>query len=47
MYKKLLKAGWPLQSIEEMDIAWFLRLSTDKKKTEKTNEKVFIDDLPL
>lgn len=49
-YLELLKQGWTLNQIDEMDIGFFFELMRHKgKETEKTNgsKKVYIDELPL
>ncbi|WDL98123.1 hypothetical protein [Alicyclobacillus sp. ALC3] len=42
LYLDLMKAGWPLYQIDEMDINYFFRLNNRAGKTQLTP----IDDIP-
>jgi len=43
MYKQLLKHGWTLNQIDEMDIHFYLDLFNETEE----NETVYIDELRL
>lgn len=43
LYKKLLKNGWTLNQIDEMDIHFYLELFNEKE----AEEQVYIDQLNL
>lgn len=43
LYKKLLKNGWTLNQIDEMDIHFYLELFNEKE----SEEQVYIDQLKL
>ena len=41
MYRDLLKSGWTIQDIDEMDIRFFLEVTME----EETEPEMYIDEL--